>query len=94
MTTYATPSRVALALAVFLGSLTVVAWRQGQALTAIEAISELRSEISLASAEQAEVKQRIQRMQSRAWVTQQAAERLGMTVPDASAQRILPGGVQ
>lgn len=94
MNGYATPSRIAFSLAVFLGSLTVVAWRQGQALTVMEEIEDLRAEISLADAENDEVRQRIQRLQGRSWVTEQAAERLGMSVPEASAQQFLEGVVQ
>jgi len=90
MTGYATPSRIAFALAVFLGSLTLVAFRQGQALTVMEEIEDLRAEISLANAEKDEVRQRIQRLQGRGWITEQASERLGMSVPDASQQQILP----
>jgi len=94
MSGYATPSRIAFALAVFLGSLTLVAWRQGEALTVMEEIDAIRAEISLSNAENDEARQRIQRLESRAWVTEQATERLGMAVPDASQQQILAGGAR
>ena len=89
MSSYATPSRIAFALAVFLGSLTLVAYRQGEALTVMEEIEDLRTEISLANAENDEARRRIQRLQSRAWVTEQAAARLGMSVATAAQQQLL-----
>ncbi len=94
MNRYATPSRVAFAFAVFLGSLTLVAWRQGKALTVVEEIEHLEAELSLANAENDEIRQRIVLLKSRPWVTEQATKRLDMSVPDASAQVFLPGGMR
>lgn len=83
--------RIALAIAVFLGSLTLVAWRQGQAYTVMSEVDSLNAAISLERAERAELRQRIQRFQSRAWVTEQAAERLGMHMPEGDEVRPLLG---
>lgn len=83
--------RIALAIAVFLGSLTLVAWRQGQAYTLMSEVDSLDAALALERAEQAELRQRIQRFRSRAWVTEQAAERLGMHLPEGDEVRPLLG---
>jgi len=83
--------RIALAIAVFLGSLTLVAWRQGQAYTLMSEVDSLDAALTLERAEQAELRQRIQRFRSRAWVTEQAAERLGMHLPEGDEVRPLLG---
>lgn len=89
---YATPSRIAFALAVFLGSLTLVTWRQGRAYTVMSEVDSLHAAISLERAEGAELRQRIQRYESLAWVTEQARERLGMHQPEGEEIRLLRGG--
>lgn len=89
-----TSPRIALAIAVFLGSLTLVAWRQGQAYTVMSDVETLNDAISLERAERAELTQRIQRFESRAWVTEQAAKRLGMHLPEGDEVRALLGGRQ
>jgi len=83
--------RIALAIAVFLGSLTLVAWRQGQAYTLMSEVDSLDAALALERAEQAELRQRIQGFRSRAWVTEQAAERLGMHLPEGDEVRPLLG---
>jgi len=94
MSGYATPTRIAFALAVFLGSLTVVAWRQGQALTVMSDVDRLHGELSLARAENDAVRRSIERLEGLSSVKERAGERLGMRIPDASEQRIIPGGAR
>lgn len=89
-----TTARVALALTVFLGSLALVVWRQGQAYTVMSELDEVRAEIELERAENAELRQRIQRYESFAWVTEQARTRLGMHVPGSDELRLLRGDDQ
>ncbi|MDT8367825.1 MAG: hypothetical protein RQ745_01365 [Longimicrobiales bacterium] len=92
MSAPATAPRIAMVLAVFLGSLTLVAWRQGRALDLMGKVDSVRAAVSLEHAETDELQHRIQRLESRAWVVEQARVRLGMHRPDASEIRILSGG--
>jgi cell division protein FtsL len=84
-----TSTRVALAVAGLLASLSFVAWRQSRALEALEGLDTLRKEASLARAEGAELTRRIQYLQSYGRVVKDARERLGMRIPDASEQVLL-----
>lgn len=74
-------TRVGLALAVLLASLSLVAWRQARALEALQDLDRVRRDISLAEAERAEVNRRIQYLESRGRVVPEARDRLGMHVP-------------
>lgn len=78
------PSLVALAVAALLASLTLVTWRQSRALEALADLDHARSEVSMAIAERDELARRIQRLESRAHVIEEAARRLGMRTPEAS----------
>ena len=85
------PTRVALAVAALLASLSLVAWRQSRALETMEALDHLRREKSLAVAERVELERRIHHLESRARVVPAARERLEMHMPDASEIVYLPG---
>ena len=89
-----TSIRVAFAISVFLGSLTVVAWRQGQAYGVMSELDGLRTEKSLEEAEGSELKQRIRLYESDAWIIEQAVARLGMHRPTGDEVRILHGDDQ
>ena len=78
------PSRAALAVAVFLGALSLVAWRQSRAFEVLSRLDELRSEANLARAERAELARRTRHLQSRGRVVPAARERLRMHLPGAS----------
>ncbi len=86
--------KVAFAISAFLGSLTLVAWRQGQAYLVMSELDDLRTERSLAEAEAAELSQRIRLHESDAWIIEQAAARLGMRHPTGDEVRILKGDDQ
>lgn len=75
---------LALAMAVLLGSLSLVAWRQARALEVLELADRWEREVDLARAELEELRGRIDRLGSRSWVVQEAKARLGMRMPRAS----------
>jgi hypothetical protein len=89
---FSTSSRVALAVAGLLASLSLVAWRQSRALEALGGLDTVKKELSLSLAERAELNRRIQYLQSYGRVVRDARTRLGMRIPDASEQVLLPGG--
>jgi cell division protein FtsL len=91
MTRLAGTSMVALAAAAFLGSLTLVTWRQARALESLERLDQVKRELSLASAEQADLQGRVRVLESRGRIVPEARDELGMRVPDASEMVMLAG---
>ena len=91
MTRLAGTGRVALAVAVLLASLSLVAWRQARALTALEVLDELRREVTLGEADRADLIRRVHFLESRGRVVSEAAKRLGMRKADAGEIVILSG---
>jgi cell division protein FtsB len=77
-------SVVALAVAAFLASLSLVAWRQARALEELIVLDSLRQEVVLAHAERAALLQSIQHLEGRIRIAQIARERLGMIQPPDS----------
>lgn len=86
-----TPMRVAVSVAAFLASLSLVAWRQGRAYEVMSRLDHTRNEISLAQAEHGDLEQQVQYLGSRGHVVPQARERLGMHVADAGDLVMLAG---
>lgn len=84
-----TLGRAAATLAVLLGSLGLVTWRQSRALETLAELDELRRATSVARAQVVELGREIQVLGSRARVVPAARERLGMHTPDASELVIL-----
>jgi Tfp pilus assembly protein PilX len=84
--------RFALALAVLLGSLSLVAWRQARALEVLSTLDRTERDLSLARAESAELERRIQVLSSRGHIVPEARDRLGMHLPSAMEQVLLDGG--
>ena len=84
-------SRVALAVAALLASLSLVAWRQSRALETLAELDRVRREKTLASVEVEELRARIHHLESRSRMVPVARERLGMKMPDASQIVYLPG---
>lgn len=76
--------RVALCVAAFLASLSLVAWRQSRAYEALSALEEIRSEAALAESERAELETRVRHLESRSWVVPAARERLDLRLPHSS----------
>lgn len=86
-----TPSLVALAFAGFLGSLSLVTWRQSRAFDALADLDRVRREHSLAEADRAELVRRIQHLESRGRVVSEARSRLGLHIPDDTERVFLVG---
>jgi len=93
MNRIAVPSLVAIAVAAFLASLSLVAWRQVRTLEVLEELEEIRSEEALATAELTELEGRVRYLESRGRVVPEARERLGMHIPAGSEMVMLPGEV-
>jgi len=89
----ALPSLVAIAVAAFLGSLSLVAWRQVRALEVLEELEAIRNEEALAAAELTDLESRVRYLESFGRVVPEARERLGMHLPGGSEMVILPGEV-
>jgi len=71
-------SMVALAVAAFLASLSLVSWRQRQALDTMERLETLQQEYSLEVASKDELEARIRHLESFGRVVPEAEARLGM----------------
>jgi cell division protein FtsL len=82
--------RLALCFAALVGALTLVIWRQSQALATLRALDELRDARALAEAERSDLARNIEQLESRAAVVAAAGQRLGMRVPSAAEIVILP----
>lgn len=84
MTGVAGTSKVALAVAAFLASLSLVTWRQGEALDASRDLEALRQESLLEAATREELENRIRELESRSRVVREAQRRLGLREPEDS----------
>lgn len=82
--------RLALCFALLLAALTMVIWRQSQALETLRALDKLRDNRALAEAARADLSRKIEQLESRAHVVAAARDRLGMRVPAAAEIVILP----
>jgi hypothetical protein len=82
--------RAGLLFLLLLGSLTVVVWRQSQALEMLRALDSVRSERALAESQRAGLARRIERLESRVWVSEAASSRLDMRLPSGREIVILP----
>jgi len=87
-----TLGRTAVTLAVFLGSLGLVTWRQSRALETLAELDGIRQQASVSSAQVVELDRDIQVLTSRAHVVPEARASLGMHMPDASELEILELG--
>lgn len=81
--------RAAVTLAVLLGSLGFVTWRQSRSLETLAEWDAVRRQVSVARAQVVELDRDIQVLTSRARVVPEARARLGMHNPDASEFEIL-----
>ena len=89
---WAMPSLVTLGFAGLLSALSLVTWRQSRAFEALAELDRVERRLSLAESEQAELRRRIQGLDSRTRISSLAQEQLGMHRPDASEMRWLSGG--
>jgi len=94
MKSLAGTSKVALAVAAFLASLSLVSWRQREALDTLRDLETLLQETAVEAGTQEELESRIRILESRARVTREAEERLGMRVAEGSDIVLMPVGDQ
>jgi len=87
-------SIVALAVAAFLASLSLVSWRQRQALDTLGHLDTLRQEFALEAASREELENRILYLKSRGRVVSEAGARLGMREALSSDVFFLSGEAQ
>lgn len=84
--------RVTLLLAGLLSSLTLVVWRQSEALEMLRELETVRQERVVEEARRSTLARRVEALESRARVSEAAEERLGMRVPTGRELVILPLG--
>lgn len=90
MRTHTGTIRLALCFAALLAALTLVIWRQSNALGTLRELDKLRDARALAEAERSDLLRKIEHLQSRNHVVSAARDRLGMRVPLADEIVILP----
>lgn len=90
MRSLAGTSRVALAVAALLASLSFVSWRQKEALDTLRDLEGLEQETRLEEATRDELEGRIRLLQSRSRVIREAERRLGLREPEDSEVVTLP----
>jgi hypothetical protein len=84
-------SMVALGVAAFLASLSLVSWRQREALDTLTRLERLRQDSALEAAMRDDLKGRILHLESWGRVVSEAEEGLGMHVAESSEIFLLPG---
>jgi cell division protein FtsL len=82
--------RLALCFAALLAALTLVIWRQSNALETLRELDKLRDNRALAEAERSDLLRKMEHLESRTHVVTAARDRLGMRVPLADEIVILP----
>lgn len=90
MRTHTGTIRLALCFAALLAALTLVIWRQSNALETLRELDKLRDSRALAEAERSDLLRKIEQHESRNHVVTSARDRLGMRVPLADEIVILP----
>ena len=81
--------RVALACAAFLGSLSMVVWRQSRAMEVLRALDVARNEHAMLESSRATLIREIQLLESRSRIVTTAGSRYGLHVPSGSEIVIL-----
>jgi cell division protein FtsL len=82
--------RLAFAFTALLASMSLVVWRQSRALEVLRALDEARTTRAIGEAERSELNRRIEFLESRSRVVEEAEERLGMHVPSSDEMIFLP----
>jgi hypothetical protein len=82
---------VTLCVALFLASLSVVAWRQGRAREVMADRERVIGAIAMEIDERARLLERIRYLESRGRVTKEAEQRLGLAIPSDSSIVFLSG---
>jgi len=81
--------RVALAFAAFLGSLSLVIWRQSRALEVLESLDEARVARAGVESEKSRQVEQIQYLESRGRIADVAGSRWGMRVPSTDEEFVI-----
>lgn len=81
--------RLALAFAAFLGSLSMVIWRQSQALDVLRELDGTRVARAAVESERSHQVEQIQQLESRARITEYAGGRWGMRVPSTDEEFVI-----
>jgi cell division protein FtsL len=82
--------RTALLFATLLASLTLVVWRQSRALEVLRRLDEARRERVVEEAQRSALLRRVEQLESRARVSEEARDRFGMRLPEGDEIVILP----
>lgn len=82
--------RMALLFGLLLASLTLVVWRQSQALVLLRELESVRRERVVEEARRAGLIRRVEQLESRARISEVARERFGMRLPSGDEIVILP----
>lgn len=85
-----TTVRMALVLALLLGSLTLVVWRQSHALAVLRELESVRRERVVEEARRSALGRRVEELESRTRVSAAARTRFGMRLPSGNEIVILP----
>ncbi len=91
---WATLSLLALGFSGLLSALSLVTWRQSRAFEALAELDGVERSLSLAESDEAELRRRIQGLDSRARISSVAQQRFGMHRPEASEMVLLSGGAR
>ncbi len=84
--------RAVLVLALYVGALTVVAWRQSTTRETMEDIGRLSRELAIAAEEREELARDLLGVEQRPWVVAEAGRRLGLRPPREEEMVFISGG--
>lgn len=84
--------RTGLMFVLLLGSLTLVVWRQSQALEMQRALEAVRRDRVVEESRRTALMRRVEQLESRGWVSEAAGSRFGMRLPSGDEIVILPLG--
>jgi cell division protein FtsL len=90
MRSHAGVIRLAIAFTALLASMSLVVWRQSRALEVLRGLDEARTTRAIGEAERSELNRRIEFLESRSRVVEEAVKRLGMHVPSSDEMIFLP----
>lgn len=82
--------RAGLMFVLLLGSLTLVVWRQSQALEMQRALESVRRDRVVEESRRTALMRRVEQLESRGWVSEAAGTRFGMRLPSGEEIVILP----
>lgn len=86
--------RLALVFAFLLGSLTLVVWRQSHALALLSDLDRVRRDRVVEEARRSALLRRLEQLESRTRVSEEAGQQFGMRLPTGEEIVILPLGIR